>query len=321
MYKAIQELKTKTVLTTAGFLLLAAVIGSKYVLKNDSTTSLDNTVDSVIVVKQEPQIEIQRQQVPPKEEKKIVVEKPKTSKPKKVTTQSREKYIVRSGDNMHNLAKRHAPSDVLVKDYQSVLIAINSGHRLSVGQKLKLPSRKDLKKVILPDVEIKFSHTDEEFLDLIRHSEGSSKIQSKLNRKLLGGTYGAPFKNSKFYPYRDSNGNFTIGYGHYLGKDSVNAHKYKNGISRYEANVLLNKDVRRIMKDYVVLLQTKKATNLTAKQQIVLFEMAFTMGVDKLSLFHQMWKHHENEERFYSEIRNSLWYKQVGKRAERILSS
>lgn len=320
MYKAIQELKTTTAVKAVGFLLLAAVIGSKYVLKNDGTTSSDNTVDSVIVVKQEPQIEIQRQQVEPKETNLVTV-KPKTRKTQKGKTESREKYIVRSGDNMHNLAKRLSPKDVKVEDYQSVLIAINSGHRLNVGQKLKLPSRKDLRNVILPDVEIKFSHVDEDFLNSLRYSEGSSKIQSKLNRRLLGGSYGAPYKNSKFYPYRDSNGNFTIGYGHYLGRDSVNAHKYRNGISKQEANVLLNKDVKRVMKDYIVLLQTKKATNLSEKQQKVLFEMAFTMGVDKLSSFHNMWKHLHNEKRFYSEIRNSLWYKQVGDRAERILSS
>lgn len=284
---------------------LAAVIGFTGLTKNDNTTSFDNTADSVVVVKQEPQIEIQKQQVSDEIHK----------------TDSREKYIVRSGDTMFKIAKRFKHKDVPFEDYQSVLIKINSGHKLNINQEILIPTEEELKHVILPDVDILFSIHDPDFIDSIKHSEGSSKIQSVLKRRLLGGTIGSPFKNNKFYPYRDSNGNFTIGYGHYLGRDGSNAKKYRNGITKYQATSILKKDMKRIHKNFHSLLREKRATNLTYEQQKILFEMAFTMGTDKLSKFNKMWKNTHDEVKFKQEIRKSLWYKQVGDRAERILEN
>lgn len=302
MNKAIRELKTNTKLYLVCFLILAAVIGLYGFNKNDNTTSFDNAADSVIVVKQEPQIEIQKQRL---------VEEIQP-------TESREKYIVRSGDNMSKIATKFKHKNVEYSDYHSVLIKINSGHKLQIGQELELPSDEDLKDVILPEIDILFSIHDEEFIQSIKHSEGSSVIQSKLTRKLINGK-GAPFKNNKFYPYRDSNGNFTIGYGHYLGKDIANAHKYANGITKYQATVILKNDMKSILKDFELLLRQKRATNLTDVQQMILFEMAFTMGTAKLSKFKKMWNSTHDHDMFISEIKRSLWYRQVGDRADRIL--
>lgn len=306
MYKAIQELKnhyTKIV----GFTLLAAAIGF-YGYQNDSVSSSDSVSDT-----QKPQVtQIQKP--------------PVTSLPLQeatVMSDSRLKYIVRNGDNYWTIANILKPANVEIDSYISVLKLVNSRNKvLRVNDSINVPNHNDLKDVILPDIKIHFSIKDETLLSSIKFAEGNIESQSKNKRHLLGGKTGSSYRNSRFYPYKDMKGNFTIGYGHFLGKSESNAKKYINGISKRQADALLISDLKRTYTDFVLLLQRKRATDLSPEKQRVLFEMAFTMGVDKLSTFKGMWRSVErnNDKRFKHEIKSSLWYTQVKNRADILLT-
>lgn len=303
MYKAIQELKTRAGLKTilAGFLLLAAAFGLGFI-SHDRTTSL---APQEAVVQQEPEYKIQKQ--PPVEE----------------STESRKQYKVLSGDSLWTIANRIKPNNVEVDEYVKVLKVVNKNAGMHPGTMFEIPSAKDLEEVTLPDIIIQFDVKDNEIINHIKNAEGTSESQSVLKRRLLGGKVGPSFKNGKFYPYRDSTGHFTIGYGHYLGKSEHDAVKYRAGISKQQAHNLLINDMSRTMDDFILLLQRKRAVELTVDQQRILFEMAYTMGCDKLAKFNKMWKsvEHSNSHKFKKEIKNSLWYSQVGNRADLLLSS
>ncbi|AFC21630.1 lysozyme [Cronobacter phage vB_CsaM_GAP32] len=309
MYKAIQELKTRAGLKhiLVGFLLLAAAFGLGFI-SHDRTTSL---VSQEAVVQQEPQITIQKQ--PP-----VIIQ----IEPEEATV-NRKQYKVLSGDSLWTIANRIKPHNVEVDEYVKVLKVVNSDVEMHPGTMFEIPSADDLKEVTLPDVLVHFDITDETVINHIKKAEGTSESQAVLKRRLLGGKVGPSFKNGKFYPYRDSTGHFTIGYGHYLGKSEKDAAKYRNGISKRQAHDLLLTDMQRTMNDFVLLLQRKRAVDLTVDQQRILYEMAFTLGVDKLSRFNKMWKSVENnnQHKFKTEIANSLWYKQMGNRAVMLVNN
>lgn len=305
--RAIQELKTYLLI---GFLLLAAAIGYIGYKQNDRTSS------SKSGVQQKPQV-IQIQKQPP------VTTLP-IQKATVYMTERRKQYVVQTGDTFWKIAKKTKPDNVEMYPYIAVFKKVNKGIKvLHVNNEVQLPNGNDLKSVILPDIKMHFDILDSDLIEHIKKSEGSKESQSVLKRKLLDGSVGPSYKNSKFYPYRDMKGNFTIGYGHYLGRKNSDAIKYRNGITEREAQKMLIKDMQRTYDDLTLLLQRKNASNLTKEQQRVLYDMAFTMGVDKLDKFTKLWNsvRHENHRKFKKEIKESLWYKQVGNRAEILLSS
>lgn len=88
------------------------------------------------------------------------------------------------------------------------------------------------------------------------------------------------FRNGKFYPYNDSRGFPTIGYGHLILPNE----NFRNGITEEEADAMLQRDViksvngaKRIYADY-------KLKNPYIAQ-IVLVEMCFQMGSGKVREF------------------------------------
>ncbi|AZU98158.1 tail lysozyme [Salmonella phage SE_PL] len=299
--RALQELKTYVIV---GFLLLAAAIGFIGYNKNDSTPS------SNLGVQQKPQV-IQIQKQPPVTT--LPIQRATVYK-----TESRKQYVVQKGDTFWVIAQKKKPDNVEMYPYIDVFKKVNRGIKvLHVNKEVQLPNENDLKSVILPDVKIHFEILDQEIINHIKQAEGSKESQATLKRKLLGGVTGPSYKNSKFYPYKDMKGNYTIGYGHYLGKKDSDAIKYKHGITEREAQRMLVKDMKRTYDDFTLLLQRKNAVNLSKEQQRLLYEMAFTLGVDKLSTFEKMWTSvkHGNDVKFKKEIENSLWFRQVGKRA------
>ncbi len=308
MYKAIQELKTragcKRILV--GFTLLAAAFGFGF-YSHDRTTS---SAPQEVVVQIEPQITIQTQP-------------PVTQQPA-VIAEGRKQYTVLSGDSLWSVAAKIKPANVEVKDYVKVLQVVNKEAVMHPGTTFSIPAQSELQVVALPDVVMLLDIQDTELVNHLKNAEGTSESQSAIKRRLLGGKVGPSFKNGKFYPYRDSTGHLTIGYGHYLGKSEKDAAKYRAGITKRQAHNLLIADMERTRDDFVLLLKRKKAIDLTLEQQRVLFEMAFTLGVDKLSRFNKMWKSVENNNtrKFKREIKNSLWYNQVGgNRVDMLLSS
>jgi GH24 family phage-related lysozyme (muramidase) len=309
LYKAIQELKTRAKLKyiLVGFLLLAAAFGLG-LNSHDRTTSSVSVEEAV--VQTEPVIKIQKQPPVVQSETELTV--------------SRKQYKVLSGDSLWTVATKIKPDNVEVKDYVKILQMVNKDVVLHPGTMFDIPSDIDLKEIVLPNITEELDIRDQTMIDHLKTAEGTSESQSAIKRKLLGGKVGPSFKNGKFYPYRDSTGHFTIGYGHYLGKSERDAVKYRNGISKRQAHDMLLQDMERTKNDFVLLLQRKKAVDLTLDQQRVLFEMAYTMGCDKLSRFNKLWKsvQNSNSHRFKKEIKNSLWYTQVGgNRVDMLLSS
>lgn len=311
--RASQELKT---LLLVGFLLLVAAIGFIGYKHNDRTPSSNSGVQTkpqVIQIQKQPPVA-----VPPLNTATVSMKKAVYK------TESRKQYVVQNGDTFWVIAQKKKPENVEMYPYIDVFKKVNGGIKvLNVNNKVHLPNENDLKSVILPDVTIHFDHLDDEVVDFIKQSEGSKEAQAAQKRKLLGGAVGPSYKNSKFYPYKDMKGNYTIGYGHYLGRKDSDAIKYKHGITEYEAKKLLKKDMTRTYDDFTLLLQRKNAVNLTKEQQRILYEMSYTMGVDKLDKFTKLWNavRNGNPRKFKKEIEGSLWCKQVGNRAEILLSS
>lgn len=309
MHKAIQELKTRTKgFLLVGFLLLAA-IGFTGLYQIDRTTS-SGSEESVV---QKPKItQIQKQPY-------------KSTLPLRKATVlvSRKQYTVKSGESYWIIANKLKPYNVEAESYVSVLKKVNRNVELHASVPISVPNDNDLIHVTLPDVVMHFKITDSDIIAHIKESEGSKDAQANNKRKLFGGKVGPSYKNSRFYPYKDMKGNYTIGYGHYLGRKESDAAKFRNGLTQREAHNLLVSDMKRTYDDFKLLLQRKNAVNLSPEQQIILYDMSYSMGVDKLSTFDKLWKSvkRENPKKFKKEIQNSLWYRQVGSRADILMSS
>lgn len=305
MHKAIQELKTRTkVVLLVSFLLLAAAIGLYGLYQNDRTTS-SGSEESVV------QNQIQKQ--------------PVTTLPMQKATvlESRKQYVVQAGDSYWIITNKMKPNNVEPLEYMAVLKKVNNNVQLHTAVPIYVPNDNDLMHVTLPDVVVKFDVYDDIVVNHIKEAEGSKEAQSNNKRRLLGGKVGPSFSKNRFYPYKDTKGNYTIGYGHYIGKKESEARKYRFGLTEREAHKLLIQDMKKTREDFILLLKRKNAVNLSIEQQRILYEMAFNLGIDKLSTFNKLWKSVErgNDKRFKREIENSLWYRQVGNRAEMLVAT
>ena len=111
------------------------------------------------------------------------------------------------------------------------------------------------------------------------------------------------------YPYRDTLGNLTIGYGRAI--DIV-------GLSEEEATYLLENDLKKAIGDLERYLPCYK--NLDAVRQGVLQNMTFNMGIYHLLQFKTMIGALEakNYTGAAQDMLASLWAKQVGLRAQRL---
>ena len=108
--------------------------------------------------------------------------------------------------------------------------------------------------------------------------------------------------------YKDTVGKVTIGVGRNL--DDV-------GISREEAFLLLDNDIKRVEVD---LQKVNGFLDLIDVRQHVIAEMVFNMGFSSVMKFKQMWAAIAVQEwhKAADAMLDSLWARQVGKRAERL---
>lgn len=107
-------------------------------------------------------------------------------------------------------------------------------------------------------------------------------------------------------PYKDTTGHLTIGYGRNLDA---------NGISEEESEYLFNNDVNRVDSE---LTQTFEWYNsLSVVRKAVIIDMTFNLGIRGLSRFKKTISYIESKEyeKASVEMLDSLWAKQVGKRA------
>lgn len=234
-------------------------------------------------------------------------------------------HVIKKGDALWNIAGTYKPDNVEQQAYVNKLKELNNTKVLKIGAELRLPSNEELIDIMLPDIDVKFSLDDPELIEDIKQSEGSFEGQQRIKRKLLNGVVGSPVQNNKFYPYQDSHGNWTIGYGHYISpqNDVQKAQRYANGLTQDEAEKLLKHDMERIHDDFVRVLQKAELTDLTPDAQKALYELTYNMGSGSLMKFKTMLSHLRNND--YEQAGNSLlqsaWSKQVQKsRVDRIVN-
>jgi len=109
------------------------------------------------------------------------------------------------------------------------------------------------------------------------------------------------------FPYTDTTGNLTIGYGTNLTA----------GISPLQADALLRVAISEINTE---LQRYSWFTGLDTLRQLVLLDMAYNMGVANLLGFQEMIQAIEmkNFSAAADQMLNSLWARQVGERAIRL---
>ena len=113
----------------------------------------------------------------------------------------------------------------------------------------------------------------------------------------------------ELFPYEDSLGILTVGVGRNLEE---------RGISEDEAFYLLSNDIDVIWEELIK--SHPIVEDLDDQRQMILLNMAFNMGVPRLSKFKKMWAAIENNnmEEASKEALDSRWASQVGRRAEEL---
>ena len=118
------------------------------------------------------------------------------------------------------------------------------------------------------------------------------------------------FKNNKFYPYKDSRGYPTVGYGHLI----LSGENFANGISEQEADKMLLDDANDAVNQANQLLANVSVTPEAAQ---IIANMVFQMGKDGVRGFENMWIALQNEDynTAADEMLKSDWYSQTPNRA------
>ena len=113
------------------------------------------------------------------------------------------------------------------------------------------------------------------------------------------------FEGLSVLPYQCPTGHLTIGYGHNL----------ENGISKEAAEYILREDLQAAVK--AVSKHFAWWQGLNEARQFVLVDMAFNMGIGKLSTFKKMLAATQRGDwnKAAAEMLDSRWAKQVGQRA------
>ncbi|HAH1116775.1 TPA: glycoside hydrolase family protein [Escherichia coli] len=119
------------------------------------------------------------------------------------------------------------------------------------------------------------------------------------------------YRQDKFYPYIDTEGYGTIGYGHKI-LDSERE-KFKNGISAIDADLLLAWDINRTVKDVKSL-----GLDLPQDWQDFLVIMAFQLGLGGVKKFRKMLAALDRKDwkEAIRQAKDSLWYRQTPSRLD-----
>ena len=123
--------------------------------------------------------------------------------------------------------------------------------------------------------------------------------------------------------YLDHLGYKTFGVGH-LVRESDPEHAYEVGepVSVERVQECFDTDLGMAVNECVALYGSKTFTLFPGEVREILVNMMFNLGRPRLSKFKKMNAHLENGEWAHAAIegRDSLWYKQVGSRAERLMT-
>lgn len=118
------------------------------------------------------------------------------------------------------------------------------------------------------------------------------------------------YRNEKFYPYKDSLGYLTIGYGHLVQKGE----DFTNGISAIDADILLAKDIDKARKQ----LSTLNLGVLPQDIEDYLVIMLFQLGISGVQKFKKLLAAAKIGDRngIRRESVDSLWYRQTPNRVK-----
>ncbi|EQA0095046.1 lysozyme [Escherichia coli] len=119
------------------------------------------------------------------------------------------------------------------------------------------------------------------------------------------------YRQDKFYPYIDTEGYGTIGYGHKI-LDSERE-KFKNGISAIDADLLLAWDINRTVKDVKTL-----GLDLPQDWQDFLVIMTFQLGLGGVKKFRKMLAALDRKDwkEAIRQAKDSLWHHQTPNRLD-----
>ncbi|HHU4902299.1 glycoside hydrolase family protein [Escherichia coli] len=119
------------------------------------------------------------------------------------------------------------------------------------------------------------------------------------------------YRQDKFYPYVDTEGYGTIGYGHKI-LDSERE-KFKNGISAIDADLLLAWDINHTVKDVKSL-----GLDLPQDWQDFLVIMTFQLGLGGVKKFRKMLAALDRKDwkEAIRQAKDSLWYRQTPNRLD-----
>lgn len=137
----------------------------------------------------------------------------------------------------------------------------------------------------------------------LKEYEGTKEYQAKLKY----------FRNGKFYPYADSLGFSTVGYGHLIqrGED------FSTGITESEADQLLSRDLAKVhvqVKTLGLVLPDDWNDFITI--------MTFQLGIQGVKKFRKMLTALEikNYSEAVKQAKDSLWYKQTPNRVNAMIA-
>ena len=143
----------------------------------------------------------------------------------------------------------------------------------------------------------------QELIDAFKRLEGTRRYQA----------YKGYYRDGKFYPYTDSEGHLTVGYGHKI----LSGEDFSNGIDDQEADAMLQIDAMTAIRGANSLLAN---TPVTPEAAQIIANMVFQMGTDGVANFGNMWKALSNQDydTAADEMLKSKWNTQTPSRAKEL---
>ena len=137
----------------------------------------------------------------------------------------------------------------------------------------------------------------------LKEYEGTKAYQTKLKY----------YRNGKFYPYNDSLGKSTIGYGHLI----ISTENFTNGISESEADTILDVDIGTARIQY-----NKLGLVLPQDWQDFMIIMIFQLGLSGTMKFKKMIQalRDANYPEAIKQAKDSLWYRQTPNRVNAMIA-
>jgi len=128
----------------------------------------------------------------------------------------------------------------------------------------------------------------------LKEYEGTKQYQSKMKY----------FRDGKFYPYKDSLGFSTIGYGHLIS----GYEDYSAGITEAQADAILENDIQKAQNEYKTL-----GLNVPSDWENFLIIMIFQLGLGGVKKFKKMLEalRVQNYKEAVVQAKDSLWYRQT----------